>query len=120
MTAGSGSPWGGNKVVLMTANNVPIKRSVLADFTLATFGGYAPANFVLQTAYVGSDGLVHLEGAGVTFVATGAGLPVTVFGYGITNAAGTVWVGGQLFDAPVTLNFASDGVTFVPDIAYGF
>jgi hypothetical protein len=120
MTQGSGSPFASLKCVLFTNNVAPAPSSVLVNFTLATFGGYAAAAVTFNNAYIGSDGLIHVTFSSALFVATGSGLPQTVYGYGLTNTAGTVWVGGALLATPFNLQVASDAVPITPDVVYGF
>jgi hypothetical protein len=119
MNQGSGSPFASLKCVLFTAGGAPVPSSTLAQFTLATFGGYTPAAVTQGVSYLGSDGLVHVSFAGVQFSATGAGLPVTVQGYGLTNTAGTIWVGGALLAAPIPLTVAGQAIVVEPDLVYG-
>lgn len=120
MTQGSASPWAALKAMLYTAGPAPGFSSVLSQYTAATFSGYAAASVTQGASYIGPDGLVHVTFASVQFTATGsAGLPQTILGYGLTNTAGTVWVGGGVLPAPVVLSLVGSGLTIEPDLVYG-
>lgn len=120
MAQGSGSPFASMKVVLNQTNVAPTPTSKLADFTPATFDGYAPiAVGSFPTPYIGADGFVHLTWASVQFTMTGSTTPNTIYSWGLTNTAGTIWVAGNAMPAPVQMNAPPDGIIIVPDLIWG-
>lgn len=76
---------------LYTNNYTPLETSVIGDFTEATFGGYSRvAVDAWGAAFWSSGGWAESDAALATFTATGAGLPVTVYGYFLLDAGGNV------------------------------
>jgi hypothetical protein len=108
------------KAVLFAAGGQPQNTSTLAQFTLATFDGYAAqALGSFPTPYIGADGFIHLTWGSVQWTMTGSVTPNVVTGWGLTNTAGTIWVGGNLLPAPIAMNGPPDGIIVVPDLIYG-
>lgn len=110
------------KVKLFTNNYTPLASSVLADFTEATFGGYvALATPTAADAGVIPGGLDNWIFGALTWTASGAGLPITIYGYWvqfdnpITLAPTLLWA--QRFDTPQALIAAGNTISFVLSLA---
>lgn len=103
-------------VALFTNNHTPALNSLIGDFTEASFGGYGREALAGPTN-IGVSGNIALERFNsVTFVPTGAGLPVTVYGYMIVK--GAVLAGAELFAVPITLTTAGLGINVLPSLTY--
>lgn len=90
-------------VVLYTAGPTPNVNSVIGDFTLATFSGYAGQVATLAgpvTVGLTTEAMV----SSVLFIATAASPFVanTILGYLITDGAGAYY-GGEQFATPVPI-----------------
>ena len=109
-------PLNGAKVHLFTAGPVLGPRNITADFTEATYTGYAAATVTWGTPYYGTNGNAKVEGGIISFELT-ADLtgPVTLLGYYVTNTAGTGLLFMELFVSPIILQFNGDSATFVLD-----
>lgn len=86
---------------------------VLADFTEATFTGYTSTGIgasVLPGMDVLGNGVAK-QGVSSVFECTGTAVPNTVFGWYITDSAGTTLLEYGFFDGPLT--FAVPGDTLV-------
>ena len=103
---------------LFANNFVPQPGSVPADFTEATFDGYAALNI---TAW----GTVHLLPSNqpavaptttIAFTPTGSLTPNTIYGYYIKDPAGNIII-AERFPSPVVLNGTGTTLQFVPEVA---
>jgi hypothetical protein len=120
------------KVRLAQNAFVPAPSRVLADFTIATFGGYADLLAGIGNAQQFNDpatgGRVAqlLEPAGGWhWQATGAALPQTIYGYYVVDNAGVQVLGCALFTTPVVLTANGDAIdvaniriTFPPNVLF--
>jgi len=100
----------GAKIKLFQNDLVPSPTTVIGDLTVASFAGYAAQDADWGTVYNMPDG-----GAGVVsptdpFVATGVGLPQTIYGFYFTDTAGTALLGVRRLAEPQTVNVAGDAV----------
>jgi hypothetical protein len=94
--------------------------TALTDLTEATFTGYtAAAAQVFGTPYIAPDGNPHLTAPSTQFTAGALTTPETVYGYYLTNAAGTSLVAGGTLAIPVPITKQYDGLTIEPDYAFG-
>jgi hypothetical protein len=92
------------KFKLYTNNRTPNASDTPGLYVEASFTGYAaqtPASWTVSGPT--SDGHFQATGAAVTYTNLGTGATPPFFGYFVTNAAGTVFLGAQLFSAPITL-----------------
>ena len=105
-------------VRLFTNNIEPTPASVLADFTQATFTGYAASAAVSWDAvFTDLLGNAVVRGDTETFVATGTPTPETIYGYYLTKSGGGgALVGSQRFTTPVNITLGGDGLTVVPEM----
>ena len=97
------TPWSTAKVRLFTNNHTPTDSDTVANYTEATFSGYAA---VTIGAFPASAVAAHVASSSpptITFTLT-AGTQ-NIYGVYITDAAGTNLLGAVLDpNAPVTLN----------------
>jgi hypothetical protein len=102
--------WAGAKGHLYTAAaNPPSNNSVLADFTEATFTGYAAQTVTAwggPYADVGQQGVI--TSGTLLFPGPTSGTGQTALGIFITNGAGTTLLGVAVFSSPVPLNIPTD------------
>jgi len=85
----------GAKVRLFTNDYIPSPTSVLADFDEATFGGYTAADASWGPVHYNEDGGAGASGGAPEWVTSGAGPDETVYGWFLTNAAGTTLLGAR-------------------------
>jgi hypothetical protein len=101
---------------LYTTNHAPDLEDTLATYTAieAAFGGYASilCNAWAAAALNASDDAETDEIVRV-FTATGAGLPVTVYGVFYVDVNGALAY-AELFQNSVTLNIAGNTVAYQP------
>jgi hypothetical protein len=109
-----------SKVHLYQNNLAPGPQNVVGDFTEATYDGYvALALTAWGTPFIGPDGNGQVTAPGILFVDTGFATPNTIYGYYLTNAAGTVLLLSGKFDAPILMNNTGIGFVFVPTLELG-
>jgi len=96
-------------------NHTPADNDVLADYTEATFDGYAlkvvntfaPAILIAGRAYTAADPLLWTATGGVT--------PNSVFGYYVTDASDVTLYWAELFTGgPIVIDSLGDTVPLVP------
>lgn len=104
---------------LFTNNKVPANLDALGDYTEATFAGYAAAAVSLGglPAQVNANGSVILPGVGFTpATATGVGLPETVYGCYLTDAANTKLLAAARFDSPIDFTLVNQSLDYLVGI----
>jgi Tfp pilus assembly major pilin PilA len=92
-------------------NNTTYNPNVttLLDLTEATYTGYAPVTLTWDAASVSDDGNVETHSNRVTWRPTDGVTPNDIYGYYITDTAGTALLGGGRFDgAPLPMHGALD------------
>jgi hypothetical protein len=103
---------------LSVTNFTPNQNTVLADFTEATFTGYAPSSAVVWGApFLDAAGDAVSVGSAKTFVQTGVGVVNIVYTWYLETALGAYLCGGAL-DTPVNFAAMGDGVTLVPTFKF--
>lgn len=102
-TAAFTSTYSGAKLILATNQFQPSKARVLADLTQPTYTGYAAIVLTWGAATYDPNGQVVSFSQLATFKATAGPINITVYGYGITNPAGTSLLASGLFAAPLAL-----------------
>lgn len=97
------------------SNNIsPVDNHVIADFTIATFDGYAAITGQNMLGPVINDtGEVELLSPNCVFIDTGATTPNTIYGYFVTDAAVAVLYYFELFAIPQQMAKNGDVVAFV-------
>lgn len=105
---------------LYTNNVIPGPGTVLGDLTEATFGGYtAAAGLVWSAAFVGPDGTPQVVVPSQVFIADGTGPVETVYGWFLTNAAGTTLMAAGTLPAPAPMTAEDTGVEVAAVVRYG-
>lgn len=116
------------EVVLFTNDVDPDASTLLADLDLATFTGSAPKPLVMDTPGIlytdplSGERIIETPqlSSGLTFVCTATpGAPETIYGYAVTNAAGTVLLGAERLPEAITINEAGQGID-IPTIETRF
>lgn len=115
-TAAFTSTFSGAKLILATNQFTPSKARVLADLTQPTFTGYAAIVLTWGVATYDPTGQVVAFSQLCTFRATAGPVNITVYGYGITNPAGTVLFGSGLFSTPLTIVDTNSTVNVVSSL----
>ena len=106
-------------VNLFSNNLSPVDEHVIADFTLATFTGYAAITGQNMLGPIYDDaGNVELVSPNCVFVATGSGTANTIYGYLVTDAAVATLYYFELFETPQQIAKAGDAVSFVHRFGY--
>lgn len=109
------------KINFFTNNYTVVETTVLADLTAQTVTGIAATTLTGAT-----DGGIDANDRDtwtwplMTFAATsGSGLPQTLYGYYITDSAGTTLIAAQNFAIPVVITNNGDGFTIQPQFSFG-
>lgn len=89
----------GAKIALFSNNIVPSPSSVIGDFTPATFTGSTPQAITWGDVYSDGDGNAIAPGGSHLFPVTGA-VSETIYGYIITDTAGTGLLAARQLPAP--------------------
>lgn len=97
-------------------NNIAVRPdTILTDFTEADFDGYAASAAVTWgTVATDSSGNAVVYGDAKTFLCTGSVTPNTVFGYYVTNGAGSTLEYAEAFATPVGFGNAGDNLVILP------
>jgi hypothetical protein len=106
------------KVHLYTALANPIGPfSVLADFTEATFGGYAAKTALFGAPYINGAGQAVTDSPLLQWQPTNSTTPNTILGFYVTDSAGAqlLWCGP--LPTPVSLASPSDALPLVLQFA---
>ena len=105
-------------VKLYQNDYTPNPDTVLADFTEATFDGYAASTAIVWGAtFTNSVNQAETVGDVKQFTATGATTPNLIYGYYLVS--GATLKGGEKFDSPVPVNGVGDAVIVIPRFAFG-
>lgn len=107
----------GVTVKLFQNDIVPGPDSVLGDFTVADFTGYATsAALVWAGPVLKDDGTPELVAQRLMFTCTNATTPNTIYGYYLLDSEGGL-LGAERFEAPQQVSLVGDTVMFVPRIS---
>ena len=96
---------------LFQNNYTPVAASVIGNFTIATFPGYAslvPAFGASVT--VGGKGTIT-DAAARVFTCTGGGAVQTIYGYYVVDTANAQVIYAERFDNPVPIVNNGDSIT---------
>jgi len=103
------------KMHLYSNNFTPLVTSVVGDFTECTFSGYSSQNIVTWGAASVASHIGKIQAAPITFTRSTSGASQNVYGYYVTDAAGTVLEWAELDPSgPRVLTNAGDSVTITP------
>lgn len=109
--------WTLGKLKLFKNNFTPNYDNLLADFTEATFPGYA----AISAATTPASGIDSLTGNlvvswnnGSAFTAGTIVTPETVYGWYITNTAETTCLVAARFDTPIVIDQTGDIISLDP------
>lgn len=97
------TPLVGTKLHLYTNNVAPTKVNVPSDFTEPTYVGYAALSITWGAPARDPAGNISTDSGLEVFQMSNALLPTTVYGYFITDTAGTHFLMGELFASPQQL-----------------
>jgi hypothetical protein len=106
----------GAKVHLYANNAALGENTVLGDLTEATFTGYAASiALVWNPAYTQQDGTPTVDAPSVTFASTSPFTTGnTIYGFYVTNGAGSTLLYAQAFAAPQLISAAFQAVVVQP------
>jgi hypothetical protein len=91
------------KLILATNAFTPTKLRVVADLTQPSYGGYAPVTVTWAAAARDQAGDIVTLSQLFPIQQTGGPVVVTIYGYGLTDSAGTNLLLSELFTVPITL-----------------
>jgi len=104
-------------VKLFQNDVTPTRDTVIGDLDIATFTGYtSPAAVVFGDPFINSEGNAEVLGGQVQFTQTGTTITNTVYGYYVTDTAGTKLLAAERFATPRTMDAANKAIIIVPRI----
>lgn len=99
---------------LFQNNHVPAVGDTNANYTEATFSGYASSALgTWNAAFLNGSNQGEIDANAVTFTHNGGGTSNTVYGAYVVDNAGDV-VYAEKFSAPLTFASNGDSVTYTP------
>lgn len=98
--------WTAPKLHLFTNDFTPSLETILADFTEATYTGYAAQTLTWGGAYVDGNGIAVAPAGEKIFTQTAAPNEIVYGGY-VTNTAGTKLLASARLDSPFPFEGAS-------------
>jgi hypothetical protein len=112
-----------NKIALIIAPFTPSENLLISNLTLASSGGLAPIDGVAGSQPVGQNPATLAQqiqiappAGGYRWLSAGATYPVNVYGYALTNNAGSTLLGVYAFPTAITLT--ADGQVVEVDPVY--
>lgn len=114
---GTGKLFDDLRLNLYVNNLDPLPTNVTADFTAATFDGYAPVGPLgTWVPYFDGSQNVNIAAPSVLFVCSGTTTPNLVYGYYLTKstAGGTLIFAEKFEGGPIPINAIGDGVQVFP------
>jgi hypothetical protein len=118
----AGNLWDGAKVHLFKNNVTPSPGMLIGDLTEADFDGYAASSAIVWgTPGFLPDGTAAVVGTQKTFTVGASPVVLnTVYGYYVTDGAGTGLLFARKFDAAVVLSAGGQFIVVLPTYpAYG-
>lgn len=106
------------RIHLYKNDYVPTVFDVVAAFTEADYTGYAFQSVLTAAwnAVIQADGSAGVIGPGLFFDASGTAVANTIYGYFVTDLAGTTLLWAERFAAPVGITGPGNGFTLVPQL----
>lgn len=111
-------PYATAEMHLYTNDLTPNQDNVEADFTEATFGGYAATAVTWDTPYIDSLGNVHLPSDNIIFLCTGSPFE-DIYGYYLIGAGGEYLGAARFDDAPRSVPAAGYGIDASTEVIIG-
>ena len=106
----------GAEVELYTNDVLPVPTSVIGDFDLATYTGYAAEAVAWLAPAISDSGEVEVVGIVGEFRPTNSAVPNDVYGFILTDGAGVLLGGGRFTDGPLPMNSALDQIIITPRV----
>ena len=106
---------------LFDNNHTIVETTLLGDLTEIAYGGYldVPLNGATNGGIDASDRDTW-NWPNATFTATStSGLPVTAYGYYVTDNAGTTLLWAENFASPIPFAVVGDGFTLAVNLSFG-
>jgi hypothetical protein len=113
------------KLKLFVSNTTPAETDTVATYTEMSTQGYAEITLTAATWAAAAAGTgtgtansnkASKAYAQQTFTADGTGGSTTVYGYYITNSAGTVLIGAERFATAKVMAIAGDAIKITPTV----
>jgi len=98
------------EIELFTNNFQPTRSSVIGDFDLPTYTGYAAEAVTWLAPSVSDDGQVEIIGTAGEFRPTDAVTPNTVYGMLVTDGVTKVHYAARFPDGPLPMEDALDAI----------
>jgi hypothetical protein len=110
----------GAKLKLFTNDFQPVPTSVVGDFTEATQTGYAATTITWGTPYVNDSGWAEVLSQLITTIFS-AGLAEggTIYGYYLTNTAGSTLLLSERLDNPIAITRDGQAIDIVARYVFG-
>lgn len=106
-------------VRLYQNNYTPVVGSVLANFTIATYSGYASQNAAFGASSIDANGNAKADAAALTFAHSGGATSNSIYGYYVVDTGANKVVFAERFaGAPLSFAIAGDQVVLTPHM-YG-
>ena len=107
------------EVRLYQNNFTPLVGSVLGDFTVATFSGYAAQAPTFGAAAIDGNGNAKADASALSFTHNGGGTANSIYGwYMVDTGTGVVCQAERFAAAPLSFAVSGDDVTVTPHL-YG-
>lgn len=115
-----GGPFHTPKIALYTNDLYPSRGSVLADFTITDFGGLTNLQSVVWGApFINDLQQAEVLAALLNWLTTATtSLPVTVYGYVMTDTAGAVLLLAERFATPIVYNRSGQSEGLIPRLVF--
>jgi len=115
----AGPPAGllnGAVIELFQNDIVPSPSTLLADYTLADYDGYAAEAITWGAVSISDDGDPEVIGIAGEFRPTGATTPNAIYGCLILSGAGALLAAARFDDAPLPMNAVTDVIIVTPRV----
>lgn len=116
----TGAPFHGAKIALYTNDIYPVRTLALSDFTITDFGGLTNLQAITWGApFLNGNQQGEVLGGLVNWLTTSTtGLPVTAYGYVITDSTGAVLQLAERFATPITFNASGNSYGIIPRLVW--
>jgi hypothetical protein len=116
----AGGPFHTPKMALYTSDVYPNKTSQLSDFVITDFGGLTNLQAIVWGApWVNDNGQAEILGALLNWLTTSiTGLPVTAYGYVMTDSTGAVLLLAERFAVPLVFGRSGQSEGVLPRLVF--